>query len=82
MDALILSCSTGGGHNAAAAAIKEALTLRGHHAVMLDPYELAGKNLDRKVGNTYIKIAQRTPRLHRQQRNAGQNADLSAGTLL
>ena len=63
MDALILSCSTGGGHNAAAAAIKEALTLRGHHAVMLDPYELAGKNLDRKVGNTYIKIAQRTPRL-------------------
>lgn len=63
MDALILSCSTGGGHNAAAAAIKEALTLRGHHAVMLDPYELAGKNLDRKVGNTYIKIAQKTPRL-------------------
>ena len=63
MDALILSCSTGGGHNAAAAAIKEALTLRGHHAVMRDPYELAGKNLDQKVGNTCIKIAQKTPRL-------------------
>lgn len=63
MDALILSCSTGGGHNAAAHAVKEELELRGHNATLLDPYQLAGKNLDRKVGNGYIKIAQRTPNL-------------------
>lgn len=63
MDALILSCSTGGGHNAAARAIKEEMTRRGHNAVMLDPYRLAGNDLDKKVANGYIKIAQKTPRL-------------------
>ena len=63
MDALIMSCSTGGGHNAAARAIKEEMTRRGHNAVLLDPYKLAGGNLDRKVANGYVKIAQRTPRL-------------------
>jgi len=63
MDALILSCSTGGGHNAAARAIKEEMTRRGHNAVMLDPYRFAGNDLDKKVANGYIKIAQKTPRL-------------------
>lgn len=48
MDALILSCSTGGGHNAAARAIKEEMTRRGHNAVMLDPYRLAGTTLTKK----------------------------------
>lgn len=37
MEALILSCSTGGGHNTAAQAVFEALTERGHHAVRMDP---------------------------------------------
>ena len=36
MDALILSCSTGGGHNAAGTAIKEELEVRGHHVTMMD----------------------------------------------
>ena len=36
MEALILSCSTGGGHNTAAQAVFEALTERGHHAVRMD----------------------------------------------
>lgn len=63
MDALIMSCSTGGGHNAAARAIKEEMTRRGHNAVMLDPYRLAGKNLDKLVADGYIKIAQKTPHL-------------------
>lgn len=63
MDALILSCSTGGGHNAAGYAVKEALENRGHHVTMFDPYELAGNDLDKKVSNGYIKIAQKTPRL-------------------
>ena len=42
MDALILSCSTGGGHNAAGFAVKEELERRGHQVTMLDPYTLAG----------------------------------------
>lgn len=63
MDALILSCSTGGGHNSAAYAVKEAFERRGHRATVLDPYRLVGHDLDRIVGNGYIRIAQRTPHL-------------------
>lgn len=62
MDALILSCSTGGGHNAAGAAIREELERRGHRVTMLDPYALTGTGLERRVGNSYIRIAQKTPR--------------------
>ena len=61
MDALILSCSTGGGHNAAGFAVKEELERRGHKVTMLDPYTLAGKSLDKLVGNGYIKTAQKAP---------------------
>lgn len=61
MDALILSCSTGGGHNAAGFAVKEELERRGHQVTMLDPYTLAGKSLDKLVGNGYIKTAQKAP---------------------
>lgn len=62
MDALILSCSTGGGHNAAGYAVKEELERRGHKVIMLDPYALARKRLDKLVGNGYIKTAQKAPR--------------------
>ena len=48
MDALILSCSTGGGHNAAGFAIKEELEYRGHRVTMMDPYELSAINLQLK----------------------------------
>lgn len=63
MDALILSCATGGGHHAAAEAIREALVHRGHHVDMLDPYTLSGKKMDEKVGNCYISCAQKAPTL-------------------
>lgn len=63
MEALILSCSTGGGHNAAAYALQEALTLRGHHATVLDPYSLIGERVAKAVGGTYIKMVQVSPRL-------------------
>lgn len=45
MEALILSCGTGGGHNAAGRAIEEELLRLGHKAVMLNPYNLAGEKL-------------------------------------
>lgn len=63
MEALILSCSTGGGHNAAGNAVKEELLRRGHKVKTLDPYELASKGLAKCIGSCYVKIAQRMPHL-------------------
>ncbi len=45
----------------AAEAVQEALIRRGHRADMLDPYTLCGSHMDEKVGNCYIKCAQRAP---------------------
>lgn len=62
MDALILSCGTGGGHDSAAKAILEAMTARGHHAEMLNPYTLKSSRLANGINRTYIAAAQHTPR--------------------
>ena len=35
MDALILTCGTGGGHNSAAKAVKEEMERRGHHVHLM-----------------------------------------------
>ena len=61
MEVLILSCSTGGGHNSAASAVKEEMERRGHHADMLDPYQLVGNKLDEKIGNAYVDIVRHAP---------------------
>lgn len=61
MKILILSCSTGGGHNAAAKAVKERLEYEGHEAVMLDPFLLSGEHTAAMVGNCYINIAKYLP---------------------
>lgn len=63
MDALILSCGTGGGHNCAAKAAAEALKKRGHNVKLLNPYTLCSKKLARGINKTYITIAQNTPEL-------------------
>lgn len=63
MEALILSCSTGGGHNAAGNAIWEELVRRGHQVGVLDPYTLVSKGLAKSIGGLYIGIAQKMPRL-------------------
>ncbi len=63
MEALILSCSTGGGHNAAAKALKTELESRGHHVVMMDPYELVSHKLAKEIGSTYVKMVQFSPRM-------------------
>ena len=63
MEALILSCSTGGGHNVAAGAIREELEKRGHHAVMMDPYQLVSDKLAAEIGNAYIKTVQVSPKM-------------------
>ena len=37
MNVLILSCGTGGGHNAAGAAVQKQLQKQGHQVVMINP---------------------------------------------
>lgn len=63
MKILILSCSTGGGHNSAGKAVKEQLEYEGHEAIMLDPFSLSGEQVPGLVGGTYINIASHLPRL-------------------
>lgn len=63
MDALILSCGTGGGHNSAGRAIEQELTARGHSVTFLDPYLLSGQRTSAAVSGTYISVAQKAPSL-------------------
>lgn len=62
MDALILSCGTGGGHDSAAKAILEAMSKCGHKAEMLNPYTLKSNRLANGIDNTYISTVRHTPR--------------------
>ena len=62
MDALILSCGTGGGHDSAAKAVKEAMHIRGHRAEMLNPYTLKSDRLANGINKTYIAAARNAPR--------------------
>ena len=56
METLILSCGTGGGHNAAAVAIQQELAARGRSAVLLNPYTLRGERLESVVNAAYVKL--------------------------
>lgn len=61
MDALILSCGTGGGHDSAGKAVQMELERRGHHAVMLNPYMLHGDRLTNRIDNAYLFLAKQAP---------------------
>ncbi len=61
MDALILSCGTGGGHNAAGRAVECELLSRGHNVTFLDPYTLRSRKTSSAVSSAYISLAQRAP---------------------
>lgn len=61
MDALILSCGTGGGHNSAARAIREECISRGWSAELLNPYTLCGTNTAGMIDKTYVRLVQRFP---------------------
>lgn len=63
MEVLILSCGTGGGHNAAAEALREECERRGDRAVFMDPYALRSDRAARLVSGTYVSLVQKTPRL-------------------
>lgn len=62
MDALILSCGTGGGHDSAARAVLEEMEARGHRAVMLNPYTLKSNQLAEDINKIYITVARDAPR--------------------
>lgn len=63
MDSLILTCGTGGGHNAAGHAVEEELLRRGHSATVLNPFSLAESGVSAVIDNTYISIAKNLPHL-------------------
>ena len=72
MDALILSCGTGGGHDAAGRAIAEELSCRGHRVAMLNPYTLHSTALAERINRVYITMAQKAPELFGLVYHAGQ----------
>ena len=61
MKILILSCKTGGGHDAAGFAVKEALEKQGHEAVMFDYLTLAGQKVSDTVGDVYVNTVKKMP---------------------
>ncbi len=61
MKILILSCSTGEGHNSAARAVKEELVRRGIACELLDPVSLAGKKAQHTVSSLYENTIRTVP---------------------
>lgn len=68
---LILSCNTGGGHNAAGRAVREVFEAHGCEALFPDYLSLAGEKVSRLVSDTYIETARRSPRLFGQAYRLG-----------
>ncbi|MGL5917383.1 MAG: MGDG synthase family glycosyltransferase, partial [Culicoidibacterales bacterium] len=63
MEALILSCGTGGGHDMAAAAISEAFIEAGHTIRVLNPYTLISMKTANNVDQLYLKTVRYIPSL-------------------
>lgn len=63
MKVLLLSCSTGGGHDSAAYAIGEKLTEKNIDWTMLDPIKLSSESFSKKVNNLYINVVNNNPNL-------------------
>lgn len=63
MEALIMSCGTGGGHNTAAQAVADELKRHGHGVTFMDPYNLVGESTAATIGNAYIKMVQKSPKM-------------------
>lgn len=63
MNVLILSCGTGGGHNAAGRAIEKELIKRGHTVSFMNPYDLKSNKISGFIDNLYVKMVQGCPSL-------------------
>lgn len=62
MKAVLLTCSTGQGHNAAAQAISNTLTARGVTCETLDALSFLGEGVSDAIVGTFVNIAVKTPR--------------------
>ena len=66
MNIIILSASTGGGHNTAAKAIEKYILERNscNNVEIIDTFKYINKFLDRTVSKGYVYLATKTPRLY------------------
>lgn len=67
---LILSCNTGGGHNAAGKAVCSELVSRNVECEMMDFYAITSPVISKGVSNSYLGIIKRVPRLFGVMYNA------------
>lgn len=63
MKALVMACSTGGGHISCARAICKEMNRQGWEAVYMDPYTLTSQRLASHVGSAYVDLVQYSARL-------------------
>lgn len=63
LNILILSCGTGGGHNAAGMAMKEYLESQGHYVDFPDYLSFAGERVSKAVSRIYVKTVQKAPKV-------------------
>lgn len=66
MKFLILSCKTGGGHDAAAYAIEMQLLNMGHEAFVFDYLTLAGEKVSKRVAGAYVNLVKTAPSIFGQ----------------
>ena len=71
MKALLLSCSTGEGHNHCALAVKEALEARGHEAEFLDMLQVFGDNGPLSFDKVLNTISTKAPEVFGMMYHAG-----------
>ena len=62
MKILLLSCSTGEGHNSAAKAVCEALKNAGAECEMKDPVSFRSEKTPKKIANLYNNLIKKTPK--------------------
>lgn len=63
MKILVLSCSTGEGHNSAAKAVMEALDAKNIESELIDPIFFKSEKMMRRVSSVYNNIISKTPAL-------------------
>ena len=71
MKVLLLSCSTGEGHNHCALAVKEALEARGHETEFLDMLHMFGEPGALSFDKVLNRISSETPELFGMMYHAG-----------
>lgn len=72
MNILIMSCNTGGGHNAAAQAVAQSLRRRGHSCKVVDFLALASDFVSKEVCGAYVTMVNRAPKMFNLLYKAGE----------